>query len=32
MGKEKILIEVEVKYWQDSDIKVGDYIEFEGEV
>ena len=32
MSKKKVVIEVEVKDWQDSDIKVGDYIEYKGEV
>ena len=32
MSKKKVLIEIEVKDWQDSDIKVGDYIEYKGEV
>jgi hypothetical protein len=32
MDKKKVTIEVEVKDWQDSDIKVGDYLEYKGEV
>lgn len=28
----KVLIQVDVKKWDDSDLEVGDYIEYKGEV